>query len=96
LVLEGLWLILKRCRPFPREIDELIYQHPKVEEGITIGLPDPHKGERIKVYIVLREGEVDPLLQRAAHPWRASQIPKLDRPFGLFFNGSRLCASTTP
>jgi len=43
---------------FPREIDELIYQHPKVKEGITIGLPDPHKGERIKVYIVLKEGEM--------------------------------------
>jgi long-chain acyl-CoA synthetase len=42
---------------FPREIDELIYQHPKVKEGITIGLPDPHKGERIKIYIVLKEGE---------------------------------------
>jgi len=43
---------------FPREIDELIYQHPKVKEGITIGLPDPHKGERIKVYIVFKEGEM--------------------------------------
>jgi long-chain acyl-CoA synthetase len=43
---------------FPREIDELIYQHPRVKEGITIGLPDPHKGERIKVYIVLKEGEM--------------------------------------
>jgi long-chain acyl-CoA synthetase len=43
---------------FPREIDELIYQHPKVKEGITIGIPDPRKGERIKVYIVLKEGEM--------------------------------------
>ncbi len=42
---------------FPREIDELIYQHPKVKEGITVGLPDPRKGECIKVYIVLKEGE---------------------------------------
>lgn len=42
---------------FPREIDELIYQHPKVKEGITIGIPDPRKGERIKVYIVLKQGE---------------------------------------
>lgn len=42
---------------FPREIDELIYQHPKVKEGITLGLPDPYQGERIKVYIVLKEGE---------------------------------------
>jgi long-chain acyl-CoA synthetase len=42
---------------FPHEIDELIYQHPKVKEGITVGLPDPSKGERIKVYIVLKAGE---------------------------------------
>ena len=42
---------------FPREIDELIYHHPKVKEGICIGLPDPRKGERIKVYLVLKEGE---------------------------------------
>jgi long-chain acyl-CoA synthetase len=42
---------------FPREIDELIYQHPKVKEGISIGLPDLRKGERIKVYIVLKDGE---------------------------------------
>ena len=43
---------------FPREIDELIYQHSKVKEGVTVGLPDPRKGERIKVYIVLKEGEI--------------------------------------
>ena len=42
---------------FPREIDETIYQHPKVKEGITVGIPDARKGERIKVYVVLKEGE---------------------------------------
>jgi long-chain acyl-CoA synthetase len=42
---------------FPREIDELIYQHPKVKEGISVGIPDPRKGERIKVYVVLKAGE---------------------------------------
>jgi long-chain acyl-CoA synthetase len=42
---------------FPREIDELIYQHPKVKEGITVGIPDLRKGERIKVYVVLKAGE---------------------------------------
>ena len=42
---------------FPREIDELIYKHPKVKEGITVGVPDDFLGERIKVFIVLKEGE---------------------------------------
>jgi long-chain acyl-CoA synthetase len=42
---------------FPREIDEVICQHPKVKEGIAVGIPDECKGERIKVYIVLKDGE---------------------------------------
>ena len=42
---------------FPREIDELIALHPKVMEGICVGIPDERKGERIKVFIVLKEGE---------------------------------------
>lgn len=50
-------IIIGGFNVFPREIDELIYQHPKVREGICVGLPDPYKGERIKVYIVLKEGE---------------------------------------
>lgn len=41
---------------FPREIDELIYQHPKVKEGIAVGVPDAYKGERIKVFLVLKDG----------------------------------------
>ncbi len=41
---------------FPREIDELIYAHPKVKEGITVGVPDAYKGERIKVFLVLKQG----------------------------------------
>ncbi|MGE5222573.1 MAG: long-chain-fatty-acid--CoA ligase, partial [Omnitrophica WOR_2 bacterium] len=42
---------------FPREIHEVLYQHPKVKEGVAIGLPDPYLGERIKVFAVLKEGE---------------------------------------
>jgi long-chain acyl-CoA synthetase len=50
-------IILGGFNVFPREIDELIYEHFKVKEGITVGIPDPLKRERIKVYIVLRDGE---------------------------------------
>jgi long-chain acyl-CoA synthetase len=50
-------IIIGGFNVFPREIDELIYKHPKVREGICVGLPDPYKGERIKVYAVLKEGE---------------------------------------
>jgi len=42
---------------YPREIDEVYYDHPKVMEACTIGIPHEHRGESAKVYIVLNEGE---------------------------------------
>jgi long-chain acyl-CoA synthetase len=42
---------------YPREIDEVLYQHPKVKDAATIGVPDPLYGEEVKSFIVLCEGE---------------------------------------
>lgn len=41
----------------PREIDEVLYEHPKVHEAVTVGVPHPSRGEIIKAYIVLNPGE---------------------------------------
>ena len=42
---------------YPREIDEVLHQHPKVEFGIAVGVPDEYRGETVKVFIVLKKGE---------------------------------------
>jgi long-chain acyl-CoA synthetase len=42
---------------YPRDIDEIFYEHPKVLEACSIGIPDPKRGESAKVFIVLKEGE---------------------------------------
>jgi long-chain acyl-CoA synthetase len=42
---------------YPRDIDEVFYEHPKVQEACSIGIPDPKRGENIKVFVVLRQGE---------------------------------------
>jgi len=42
---------------YPREIEEVLYQHPKVKEAVAVGLPDPRRGETVKAYVVLKEGE---------------------------------------
>lgn len=42
---------------YPREIDEVLYEHPKVLDAVAIGVPDPYRGEIIKAYIVPRPGE---------------------------------------
>ncbi len=42
---------------YPRDIDEVFYQHPKVMEACSIGVPDAKRGETAKIFIVLKEGE---------------------------------------
>ena len=41
---------------YPREVDEVLYQHPQVAEAITVGVPDAYRGETIKAFIVLQPG----------------------------------------
>jgi long-chain acyl-CoA synthetase len=42
---------------YPREIEDIIYEHPKVLEAAAIGVPVPGKGERVKVFIHLKENQ---------------------------------------
>jgi long-chain acyl-CoA synthetase len=42
---------------YPREVEEVLYQHPKVLEAAVIGLPDGIRGEKITAYLVLKPGE---------------------------------------
>lgn len=41
---------------YPREIDEVLYQHPAVLAAATIGVPDPLYGEEVAAFVVLKEG----------------------------------------
>lgn len=42
---------------YPRDIDEVFYEHPKVQEACSIGVPDAKRGETAKIFIVLKEGQ---------------------------------------
>ena len=42
---------------YPREIDEVLFQHPKVKEACAVGVPDEYRGETVKAFIVLKSGE---------------------------------------
>jgi long-chain acyl-CoA synthetase len=41
---------------YPREVEEVLFQHPAVLEAVAYGIPDPYRGERLKVAIVPRPG----------------------------------------
>ncbi len=42
---------------YPRDVEEVLYEHPKVREAVAVGIPDPHRGETVKVFVVLKPGE---------------------------------------
>ncbi|PLT30219.1 AMP-binding protein [Peribacillus deserti] len=42
---------------YPREIEEVLYEHEAVLEAVVAGVPDPYRGETVKAYIVLKEGK---------------------------------------
>ncbi|WP_430509605.1 long-chain-fatty-acid--CoA ligase [Gottfriedia solisilvae] len=42
---------------YPRDVEEVLYEHEAVQETVVIGVPDPYRGETVKAFIVLKEGK---------------------------------------
>lgn len=42
---------------YPREVDEVLHTHPKIKEAVTVGIPHEQRGEIVKAYVVLEDGE---------------------------------------
>ena len=43
---------------YPREVEEVLFECPKVREAGVIGVPDSYRGETVKAFVVLKEGAV--------------------------------------
>ncbi len=41
---------------YPKEIEEVLYQHPKVADAAVVGIPHAYKGEAVKAYVILKPG----------------------------------------
>ncbi|MCL7749818.1 AMP-binding protein [Halalkalibacter alkaliphilus] len=41
---------------YPREIEEVLYNHEDIQEAVAIGIPDEYRGETVKVFVVKKEG----------------------------------------
>jgi long-chain acyl-CoA synthetase len=64
---EGYFFIVDRIKDmiktvgenvYPREVEEVLFTHPKVKDAVVVGIPhEKFLGEKIKAYIVLKDGE---------------------------------------
>jgi long-chain acyl-CoA synthetase len=65
---------------YPREIDEILFQHPKILEACSIGVPDPYRGETVKAYVVVKPGETltaEEVIQFSREKLAAYKAPKM-------------------
>jgi long-chain acyl-CoA synthetase len=49
-------LIVGGFNVYPKDVEEVLYTHPKVAQAAVVGIPDPEKGERVKAFIQLKPG----------------------------------------
>ncbi len=63
----------------PREVEEVLFMHPKVQEAVVAGVPDAYRGETVKAYVVLKPGEVataDEVIKFCAENLAPYKVPK--------------------
>jgi len=65
---------------YPSEVDGVLFAHPKVLEACTIGVPDEYRGETVKSYIVLKNGEsaeAEEIIAHCRETLAAYKVPKI-------------------
>jgi long-chain acyl-CoA synthetase len=85
-------ILAGRYQVYPRDVEEVLYEHPKVREAAVVGVQAPRLPlRRVKAYVVLRQGEratEDELidlcrsrLESYAVPWKIEFVPELPKSF---------------
>ena len=62
---EGYFYVVERAKDmiiasgfnvYPREVEEVLFQHPSVQEAAVVGVPDEYRGETVAAFVVLKPG----------------------------------------
>ena len=49
-------IVASGYKVWPRDVEDVIFQHPAVKETAVVGEPDPYRGETVKAFVALKEG----------------------------------------
>lgn len=64
---------------YPVEVDNVLFDHPKILEACTVGVPDSYRGESLKAFVVLKDGEsltVEEITTYCKERLAAYKVPK--------------------
>ena len=65
---------------YPLELDDVLFDHPKILEACCVGVPDSYRGETVKAFIVTREGESlseEEIIQYCKDKMAPYKVPKV-------------------
>lgn len=65
---------------YPREVEEVIFEHPGVQEAVVAGVPSEYRGETVKAYVVLKEGQTatgDEIIDFCKERLAPFKVPKM-------------------
>jgi long-chain acyl-CoA synthetase len=65
---------------YPRDVEEVLYEHEKIKEAVVVGVPDPYRGETVKAFVVLKEGVLcseEELNQYCREKLASFKVPRL-------------------
>jgi long-chain acyl-CoA synthetase len=65
---------------YPRDIEEVLYEHPAVQEAVVVGVPDEYRGETVKAVLVLKAGKEvseEEVIQYCRDNLSAYKVPRL-------------------
>lgn len=68
---------------YPRDIDEVLYDHPKVLEACAVGIPHSKRGEAVKVFVVLKQGQA--MTENEVIDYCATKLAKYKLPVSVEF-----------
>jgi long-chain acyl-CoA synthetase len=68
---------------YPREVDEVLFSHPKIREAATVGKPDPRLGEVLVAFVVRQAGEE--LTEQEFFEYCKQEMVKYKRPVEVYF-----------
>jgi long-chain acyl-CoA synthetase len=73
-------IIASGYKVWPREVEDVLYQHPAVREAAVVGVPDDYRGETVKAFVSLRPGaQAEPaeLIQFCKERMAAYKYPRV-------------------
>lgn len=59
---------------WPTEVESILYRHPAIKQAGVIGVPDPHRGETVKAYVILQQNERGKVCEQDIIEWAKEQM----------------------